>query len=112
MWGEPSYNLDDFTSNQINYNSFNEQIFLNDNSNNGFTQSSQFVIPNNNNILETSYDFSGHYDYNYNNTKDENILNESQLYNDFSDNNLNFNQFGSTLTFDQNNHKEFGDYLF
>jgi len=56
--------------------------------------------------------FLGHYDYNYNNTKDENILNESQLYNDFSDNNLNFNQFGSTLTFDQNNHKEFGDYLF
>jgi len=111
MWGEPSYNLDDFSSSQINYNSFDEQNFLNDNFNNGFTQSSQFVIPsNNNNILGTSYDFSGYNDYNSTSTKDESILIENQLYNDFSDNNL--NQFGSTLTFEQNNPKEFGDYLF
>ena len=110
MWGEPSYNLDGFNSSQINYNSFDDHNFLNDNFNNGFTQSSQFVIPNNNNILGTSHNFSGYNDYNSTNTKDESILIENQLYNVFSDNNL--NQFGSTLTFEQNNPKEFGDYLF
>ena len=69
-------------------------------------------IPSNNNILGTSNDFSGYNDYNFNNTKDENILIENQLYNAYSDNNLNLNQFGTNLTFEQNNPKEFEDYLF
>ena len=112
MWENPSYNSDNFNSNQINYNSLDDQVFLNDNFNNSFTQSSQFVIPSNNNILGTSNDFSGYNDYNFNNTKDENILIENQLYNAYSDNNLNLNQFGTNLTFEQNNPKEFEDYLF
>jgi len=112
MLGETSYNLDDFSSNQIDYNSFDDHIFLNDNSNNGFAQSTQFVIPSNNNILGNSNDFSGYNDYNSYNNKDESILIENQLYNDFSDNNLNLNQFGFALTFEQNKPKEFGDYLY
>ena len=110
MWGKPSYNLIDFNFNQINHNSFDDQIFLNDNFNKGFDQSSNFEIPSNINILGTNCDFPGHNDHNSNKIKDERILNEKELYNAFSDNNLN-HSFGSTLTFDQNKPKEFGDYL-
>ena len=51
MWGKPSYNLDDFSYNQINYNSFDNQIILNNIFNNGkkgIAQSSKYVIPSNN----------------------------------------------------------------
>ena len=45
-------------------------------------------------------------------TKDVNISIENQLYNAYFDNNLNLNQFDTNLTFEQNNPKEFEDYLF
>ena len=52
MWGTPSYNLNNFSSNEINYNynSFDNQIFLSDfnNGKKAFAQSSKFVIPSNN----------------------------------------------------------------
>ena len=150
MWGTPSYNLNGFSSNEINYKSFDNHIFLNDFNNgkkslahsskyvipsNNFddylsefnnnkktsAQSSKFVIPTNNIQVGTNYNFSANNNI-ANKNKDKRIFLlkvqekkkkeiERQLYNAFSDNNLN-HKFGPTLTFEQNKPKEFEDYLF
>ena len=124
MWETPSYNLNDFSSKEINYNSFDNQIFLSDfnNGKKAFAQSSKFVIPTNNIQVGTSYDFTDNIFNIVNKNKDKRIYHlkvqakkkkeiERQLYNAFSDNNLN-HKFGPTLTFEQNKPKEFEDYLF
>ena len=98
--------------------------YFNDNFNNGkksFAQSSKYVIPTNNTQEGISYDFTDHNIFNSNGTKDKRIFHlkvqekkkkeiEKQLYNAFSDNNLN-HKFGPSLTFEQNKPKEFEDYL-
>ena len=101
IWETLINNSNQYQPYEINYNSSNDQVYLNNKNNTG--------IQTNNNEFGATFDFNAQ--NNYVNQEDKKIRKgiEEQLYNSFFDNNQ---QFGSNVTFEHNNLENFEQYLF
>ena len=101
IWETLINNSNQYQPYEINYNSSNDQVYLNNKNNTG--------IQTNNNEFGATFDFNAQ--NNYVNQEDKKMRKgiEEQLYNSFFDNNQ---QFGSNVTFEHNNLENFEQYLF
>ena len=109
IWETPINNSNEIINNsnqyqtyENNYNSLNDQVYLNN----------QTGIETNNNQFDINYDFNGqNYYINEEDKKMDNVIDE-QLYNSNSYLNNNNQQFDSGITFEQKNQENFEEYLF